>query len=343
MNARKRRQRREALLARVMTWGAVSLFLHVLFFGAMGPLWPWISAPPETLDAAPLRIVVLEPQEEQEEEEPEDDPDWDGQLVDLPKPVEQERPKDAEYLAEHDRVVEEETRTRNFRVNPEVMTPEYSPDDRLEMENLVDLGYVDKSEGATVGNDRFEPDRNGALAALPSPYKLTNKDGLQAPTAASHSTLNVSGAPNNDLLDEEIGDALHLNTKEFLYAGYINQIRRLVSFYWQQNLDNLGGRVPLSKPRYHTVVSITLASDGTLAGVEVTEECGSPPLDNAVVEAFRIAGPFPPPPAGLLEKDGMAYLDRMGFEVQLGQARAQYQGIDPRAGVQFPGILKAPR
>jgi hypothetical protein len=29
--------------------------------------------------------------------------------------------------------------------------------------------------------------------------------------------------------------------------------------------------------------------------------------------------------------------------VQYGQAQLDYSGIDPRAGVQFPGIIKAPR
>jgi hypothetical protein len=29
--------------------------------------------------------------------------------------------------------------------------------------------------------------------------------------------------------------------------------------------------------------------------------------------------------------------------VQLGRPQMQYQGIDPRAGVQFPGIMKSPR
>ncbi|MCB9759026.1 MAG: TonB C-terminal domain-containing protein [Alphaproteobacteria bacterium] len=343
MTPRNRRQRRNARIAVVITWVGVSLFLHVLFFGALSPLWPYLSAPPDDLEAAPLRLVVLQPQEPEEPEEPEKEIDWDGQLVDLPEPVEQEKPKDAEYLAEHDRTVEEETRTRNFRVNPEILTPEYSPDDKLEMEDLIDLGVQEKSQGAKVGNDRFEPDRNGSLAALPSPYRFTNKDGLQAPTAASHSTTTVAGAPNNDLLQEELGDRVNLNTKEFLYASYINQIRRLVNFYWQQNLDNLSGRVVLVKPRYRTVVSVTLTADGGLEEIRIDQECGSPPLDNAVVEAFRIAGPFPPPPEGLLERDGLAYLDNMGFEVQLGQAKAQYMGIDPRAGVQFPGILKSPR
>ena len=44
-----------------------------------------------------------------------------------------------------------------------------------------------------------------------------------------------------------------------------------------------------------------------------------------------------------IKKDGRVYLPDMGFEVQLGTARAHYQGIDPRAGVLFPGIQKSPR
>ena len=70
---------------------------------------------------------------------------------------------------------------------------------------------------------------------------------------------------------------------------------------------------------------------------------GSDPLDDAVVRAFRLAGPFPNPPEGLVQKDGRVYLPEMDFTVQIGTAKAQYQGIDPRAGVQYPGILKSPR
>ena len=259
---------------------------------------------------------------------------------------EQETPDDADYLAEHDRVVEEETRTRNFRINPEILAPEYSPDDKLQMEDLMDVGAEDHSSGARVGNDRFDPDRHGALAALPSPFQLTNKEGLQKPTRASHSSQSISGAPNNDLLDEELGDGVYLNTKEFLYAAYINQIRRLVNFYWQQNLDNLPAqaRARWAKSRYETVVEVDLTPQGNLSRIEVLQECGSDPLDNAVLEAFRIAGPYPEPPEGLVsKKDGMAHLPTMGFTVSVGHANNNYMGIDPRAGVQFPGILKSPR
>jgi TonB family protein len=94
---------------------------------------------------------------------------------------------------------------------------------------------------------------------------------------------------------------------------------------------------------YTTDVKSILNAHGALEYIEITRESGSPELDDAVVRAFRVAGPFPNPPAGLIEKDGRVYLPDMGFTVQLGVARARYEGIDPRAGIQFPGILKSPR
>lgn len=346
MSQRSRNPRGEDRLLRLLVWGVASFLAHVVALVVLMPFWTQITATPELDDTEPIRLVILQPddaEEEEEEEEPEPDVDWSGQLVDLPEPIEQERPDEADYLAEHSRTVEKETRTRNVRVNPEVLTETYSPEDRVRLEELVDLGYTEDSTGAKVGNDRFDPDRNGSMAALPSPYKFTNRDGVQAPAMGSFSAMDIRGAPNNDALKEEIGDAVHLNSKEFLYATYINHIRRLVNFYWNQNLENLGGKIPLAKPNYTTVVNVRIRTDGSLAGVDVTDECGSPPLDGAVVDAFKVAGPFPPPPEGLLERDGLAYLDNFGFEVRLGQAKANYEGIDPRSGVQFPGILKAPR
>ena len=199
------------------------------------------------------------------------------------------------------------------------------------------------STGAQVGNHRFDPDRHGALAALPSKWTTTNKEGPQDPVPSQHRDAAVAGAPSNDLLKEDVGDATNLNTKEFLYAGYLNRIRRLVNFYWQQNLDNLASSVPLPKPSYTTEVHSILNSQGQLEYIEVVAGSGSEPLDDAVVRAFRLAGPFPNPPEGLIQKDGRVYLPEMDFTVQVGIARVQYQGIDPRAGVQYPGILKSPR
>jgi TonB family protein len=117
----------------------------------------------------------------------------------------------------------------------------------------------------------------------------------------------------------------------------------MVNFYWDQNLDNLPTSVRLSKSEYLTVVGVVLSADGAIEDIEVTGASGSDPIDLCVVNAFKIAQPFPNPPAQLVGKDGLVRIDTMGFVVEVGRAQMQYQGIDPRAGVQFPGIMRAPR
>ncbi len=292
-----------------------------------------------------LRVVRIEPPAEKEDpdlpEEPE--PDMDGQIVEIAPPEVQEKPEESDYLAEYDQTVEEETRTERFEVNPEVLAKVWSEEAKMETEDLVDLNVDKPSTGAQVGNHRFDPSRDGALASLPSKWTDSNKEGPQDPVPAQHRDASLAGSPSNDLLKEDVGDMNNLNTKEFLYAGYLNRIRRLVNFYWQQNLDNLPSSVRLAKPAYTTDVHTILNAQGQLEYIEVVANSGSEPLDDAVVRAFRLAGPFPNPPEGLVEKDGRVYLPEMGFTVQVGVARVRYQGIDPRAGVQYPGILKSPR
>lgn len=324
-----------------------SLLLHVVGGGVLAVVGPYLI-PDLATGTRPttMRVVRVEmPPEEEEPELPEEPekPDYEGQIVEVAPSENEEKPKDADYLAEQDQVVEEETKTERFEVNPEVLAKVWSEEAKMEQEDLVDLNVDKPSTGAQVGNHRFDPDRHGALAALPSKWTDTNKEGPQDPVLAQHRDASLAGAPSNDLLREEIGDAVNLNTKEFLYASYLNRIRRLVNFYWQQNLDNLPSSVRLAKPSYTTEVHSILDAQGQLEYIEVVLSSSSEPLDDAVVRAFRLAGPFPNPPEGLVEKDGRVYLPEMDFTVQVGAARVQYQGIDPRAGVQYPGILKSPR
>jgi hypothetical protein len=337
--ARLREQRsRQRRTAALILFGCASILAHVVLVVLGILVWPWLKHTMDVSDARPVSLVLVQPEEP--EPEPEPPPQLDGQIVDLAPPEEERTPEDADYLAEHERVVEKETRTERYKINPEVLALEYSKETKLELEDLIDLGATDPSTGARVGNDRFDPDRDGRLAALNSPFSVTNRDGLQKPVPASHSTQSVAGAPNNDLLDEEKGAAVNLNTNEFLFANYLNRIRRLVNFYWQQNLDNLPPGAMITKSQYETEVDVVLTAHGALAGIAVTGESGSPAIDGCVVEAFEMAGPFPNPPQQMVGPDGQVHLPDFGFTVRVGQARNNFQGVDPRAGVQFPGILK---
>ena len=321
-----------------------ALFCHLLALVALDQALPFLMPESEHRNT-PIQVVFLDPPEKDEAPEEPEEPLNEGQIVEVAPPKEEEKPKDSDYLAEYNITVEEETKTEKFEINPEVLAPVFSKEQKMEQEDLVDL-HVDKpSTGAQVGNHRFDPDRDGSVAALPSKWTQTNKPGPQDPVPAAHLSSQVSGAPQNDFLHEQTGEAVNLNTKEYLYASYWNRVRKLVTFYWNQNLDNMpsSARRTLAKSSYTTTVKYILNSDGALDYIEVTDESGNGELDDCVVRAFRVAGPFPNPPEGLIEKDGRVYAPDSGFTVQMTTARSMYQGIDPRAGVQFPGILKSPR
>jgi TonB family protein len=338
---------------------AVAAALHALIL----PLLPlplpqaWTPAPRPV--RRPMEIAYLssfdhhptpkKPPEAQppKPETPPEPPTPTGQLVELAPPLEEKIPEKANFVAEQARVVHEETRSERFKINPDILAPRFSDESKLEIQanNVPDLGITKPSDGATVGNnvERFKADRHGRLAATPGRWSATNLPGLNDPVPSSAIQSVLAGAPQNDLLDVRRGEVTQLNTKAFQFASYLNQIRRLVNFYWEQNLDNVGTDVKLVKPRYTTIVNATILPDGRLGGITVAEPSGSEPLDRAITQAFSLAAPFPKPPTGLLDKSGKATLPEMSFTVDLGRATMQYQAIDPRAGVQFPGILKTPR
>ncbi len=348
---------------------ALSLLLHAVGAQVLLPLLdamrPTVWDEPvsvrlidgDPLDAlTPAQAAALEALERTAEEKPpEEKPEEleeelklpDGQVVETPKPTEEKVPLSADYLAEHDTVVPEETRTEAFKVNPDVLSNQFSRDAKMKFEDLADVGATDVSSGATVGSlsDPSSAGKGPPRSLIPSMFAVTNKEGLAAPTRASSRDQELAGAPQNDLLTEKLGAAVALNTREFVGAEYMNRIRRVVNFYWNQNLGNLASstRARLTRPSYTTGVAIVLNGDGALETISITREAGISPLDEAVVQAFRIAGPFPNPPEQLIRKDGRIYLSDFEFTVRLGQAQMQYQGIDPRAGVQFPGIMKSPR
>jgi hypothetical protein len=283
---------------------------------------------------------------EEDEPEPEREKEPEGQIVEIPPPQDQTRPDEAKFLAEYNSKVDVETRSERFKINPEVLAPTYSDEAKIQQKaaDVPDLHMDKPSTGATVGNaERFDPDRDGMLGRLPGKWNFTNQAGDEDPVPSSSTMSVLAGAPQNDRLDVKRGTSTALNSKEFKYASYLLRIRRLVNFYWNQNLENLPSSVRLARPEYTTRVSAILDGNGVLETVDVTAESGSPELDDCVIRAFKVAGPYSNPPVGLVEKDGRIYLPDMGFSVVLGMAQMRYEGIDPRAGVQFPGILKSPR
>ena len=305
------------------------------------------SHQPFRWDDSPIMVEYYpfeDPEEEPEDElDEEDEDDLDGQVVELPAPDEEQKPEDARFLAEYDITVPEEMRSERFKIAPEVVAPTYSDESAFELEDILEMNIEDPSTGATAGGVVFEHRPYGRHVDMASKYAFINKTGTSRPARASHRSQRLQGAPSNDWMpDIDPGIATQLNANEFLFAGFLNRVKRMVSFYANQTLANARPHVPVTKMAYDLSVNAMLDPEGNLVAIEVTEPSGIPAFDDAIVEAWRLAAPFPNPPPGMVAEDGFIHIDDFGFHIAIGRAKAELTGIDPRQGVMFPGLQTIP-
>ncbi len=242
------------------------------------------------------------------------------QLVETPPPAEEKAPEDADYVAEHDNRVERESRTEKFEVNPEVVAPTYSPESRPDAETGGSSDPT-QAEDATPTADASEPlpgPGGPPRTLLPSKWLPARLPGPGTSAGAQAEDAVAIGAPQNDLLDEAIGDSLALNTMALPGARYLNHIRRQVNFYWSRYVDNLSPRLGLSRPVYVTRVRVVLRADGALDGFVVTRPSGSNPVDDCVQRAFAMAAPaFGPAPPEVVSADGLVHLPNFSFTLEM--------------------------
>ena len=134
------------------------------------------------------------------------------------------------------------------------------------------------------------------------------------------STGQVSGT--NDHI-EEVDDSLmtQLNTREYLYYGYYSRIKNQLNQWWQPKVREKvtklvsQGRKIATEQNKTTKLIIVLNGEGILQRVQVLSESGVRDLDEAAVDAFRQAAPFPNPPSGMIEADGLIKI-RWDFVVE---------------------------
>lgn len=115
---------------------------------------------------------------------------------------------------------------------------------------------------------------------------------------------------NDNLAKIENDLMTRLNTKEYKYFSYYSRIKKQLNQWWvpkiQQKFTKMlsQGRTLASEENKITKLVIILNQEGNLVAVQVLAESGVRDLDDAAVEAFRAAAPFPNPPKGMIENDG---------------------------------------
>lgn len=117
-------------------------------------------------------------------------------------------------------------------------------------------------------------------------------------------------ATDDHLKDLQYGADTLLNTREFIYYSYYQRIKKQLRQYWEPSIKHKMERIFKSGRRLASVQTrttrclIILNQFGKLVKVQVIEDSGVSDLDDAAVEAFEAAAPFPNPPKGIIEKDG---------------------------------------
>jgi protein TonB len=147
---------------------------------------------------------------------------------------------------------------------------------------------------------------------LPDLKALAPKFSLSPGPRAPSRENNGDPSQNDDYL-KDVKPALQtmLSTREFVYYTYYSRIKEALRQHWEPSVREKvkiiyrQGRTIASANDRITQVMVTLNKNGDLLKVEVLTQSGVTDLDSAAVEAFKDAAPFPNPPKGMIESDGL--------------------------------------
>ena len=219
------------------------------------------------------------------------------QLVDQDeKSVNDETPKDAKYLSRNNQRVEKETKAQAHGAFANRDNGAPSPQQQA------------RQQMAKTEQQEKPQKREKGEGHMPSLKDLTPKYSWSHETAAA--TEGQGPSTNDDYLkDPKDGPETLLNTREFVYFSYYSRIKEKLRQHWEPRIKQKivrllsEGRKIASQDRITKIV-ITLNREGILVRVQVLGESGVKDLDDAAIEAFQAAAPFPNPPAGIVESDG---------------------------------------
>jgi len=161
---------------------------------------------------------------------------------------------------------------------------------------------------------------------------MAHGDHFPEKVTSAPSTQQVKGMKNGDPLSQglsatndyveevTLGDFTQLNTVEYKHYGFFHRIRQKLEQFWGRSIQEKaeaifrsGRRLPASE-NLITNLQVTLNDKGEIVAVKIVGASGVKELDDAAIESFNQAGPFPNPPTELLV-NGKATID-WGFVIK---------------------------
>lgn len=217
------------------------------------------------------------------------------QIVESEDPLEETTPKDHYRLSDKDRAFDRETKAR-----------------------IVD-SFRKSSRGQRGAKDLTLSALGGEIAGK-NPFEKAAKQYAQKKSGANiESGGRTVSSTNDHLEDVPLGDLTHLNTIEYKFFGYYHRIRQKLEGFWGRSIQEKAealaakGRSLASNDQLVTALRIVMDAEGEIVDVAILGSSGVKELDDAAIESFNAAGPFPNPPKDLIV-DGRVTIE-WGFVV----------------------------
>lgn len=162
----------------------------------------------------------------------------------------------------------------------------------------------------------------GMVTGEPLPKEVVRAPASVAQKGMENGDPTADGlSASNDYVQEiALGDFTQLNTVEYKFYGFFHRIRQKLEQFWGKSIHEKslalfksGRRMPAGQDLI-TSLQVTLNAKGEIIGVKILGASGVKELDDAAVESFNDAGPFPNPPKDLLV-NGKAVIE-WGFVVK---------------------------
>jgi len=277
----------------LLAWGlGLSLLAHVLLLVAQMPVWQGsVMAPVSEL---PIEVVEpkpewFAPQEKKQAAVPKVKPKKDLEIAETEEAGNRELDPNAKILSDRNQTAAEQTRAKNI-------------DDFRAKKGSGSSAESKGEEGEARATDETSIGLNENM--VKKDWKsLSIKDlGLAGD--------GVTAASDDHLDDIRSGDRTVLSTREFKYFSYYQRIKELLRQYWKPNVERQLARIwskgkNVGEDEMVTQVQVLLDPNGSIQKIARLASSGFPEIDDAAVEAFLKAGPFPNPPKGMLDPDGL--------------------------------------
>lgn len=213
-------------------------------------------------------------------------------------------PEDSRFLSAKNQVVEKQTVAKDHGE----FQNKKSADEKQGDPNAQDNDAPSKGTNAKAELKNFLPTTDSY--AMMKKQIAADTSATKGQWAAKSNSSGETSKTTDYLKDVQQGLETQLNTKEYKYYGYYSRIRKQLSQYWEPKVrEKLSvmfrqGRTIATATDRITKLLIILNPAGTLVNVQMLSESGVQDLDEAAVEAFRSAAPFPNPPKGIVDPDG---------------------------------------